>query len=420
VIEVDTALRVSIPRAFVPLMAPRRFKGAKGGRGGAKSHRVAEQFVRDCFRRHTRAACVREVQNSIKDSVKQLLEDKINFHNVRGHFKITEREIVGPNESLFIFKGLQNHTAASIKSLEGFNRVWYEESQTLTQRSLDLAIPTFRTPGTEQWFTWNPEFSDDPVDSFFRENMKANDPDFACVTVNYEDNPWFPEDLRRDMERDKLRDADKYNWIWRGGYRQNSEAQVLRNWKVERFDAPPDGTQLLGGGDWGFSIDPTVGLICFIVGRTLYVWREVWALGCEIDRTPALFDKLDPEWTPERAKDPTWQSLARRIPFAADSARPETISYMQRNGYSRMQAAIKGPGSVEDGVTFLQSYDIVIHPDCLHTIDEHKLYSYKIDKKTAKITTEIEDKNNNCIDAERYAIENVRRAHSSKKWELRI
>lgn len=417
---VDNALRIFTPRAFMPLQAPRRFKGAKGGRGGAKSHHVAERLVRDCFRGHVRVACVREIQNSIKDSVKQLIDDKIAKHDVRGHFKITEREIVGPNESLFIFRGLQNHTAASIKSLEGFNRVWYEEAQTLTQRSLDLATPTFRKPGSEQWFTWNPEFPTDPVDRFFRENIEANDPDFACVTVNYEDNPWFPDDLRRDMERDKLRDPDKYNWIWRGGYRQNSEAQVLRNWRVERFDPPPAGTALLGGGDWGFSVDPTVGLICFIVGRTLYIWREVWAIGCEIDRTPALFDKLDPEWTPARAKDPNWKSLARRIPIIADSARPETISYMQRNGFPRMQAAIKGPGSVEDGVTFLQSYDIVVHPDCFHTIDELKLYSFVIDKKTDRITTDLEDKNNHTIDSARYAVENVRRTSKVERKELRL
>jgi phage terminase large subunit len=404
----DTALRIATPRTYVPLRAHRRFKGMKGGRGGGKSHYVAETLVRDCFRGHVRAACIREVQNSIKDSVKQLIEDKIRKHNVLGHFKITEREIVGPNESLFIFRGLQNHTAASIKSLEGFNRPWYEEAQTLTQRSLDLAIPTFRTPGTEQLFTWNPEFSDDPVDKFFREGIEADDPDFICVTVNYEDNPWFPDDLRRDMERDKLRDIDKYNWIWRGGYRQNSEAQVFKNWKVERFDAPPPGTEILGGGDWGFSVDPTVGTLCFIVGRTLYIWREVWAIGCEIDRTPALFDKLDPEWDAKHT-DPNWQSLARRVPIIADSARPETISYMQKHGYPNMRRAVKGPGSVEDGIEFLKNYDIVIHPDCIHTIDEYKLYSYKIDKKTQKVTTDLEDKNNHCIDADRYAVENVRR-----------
>lgn len=411
-------LDIPTPRAFLPLLGKQRFQGAKGGRGGAKSRFFADILVEEMISQHVRAACVREIQNSIKDSVKQLIEDSINRFGVAHKFKITEREIVNPaTDSLAIFRGLQNHTAASIKSLEGFNRPWYEEAQTLTQRSLDLAIPTFRAPDTVQRFSWNPEFPTDPVDKFFREN--ANDPDFACITVNFEDNPWFPDGLRKDMERDKLRDADKYNWVWRGGYRQNSEAQVFRNWKVERFERQP-GDVILGGGDWGFSVDPTVATLGFIRGRTLYIWREVWQIGCEIDRTPALFKKLDPDWSEAKARDPNWKSLAQTVPFVADSARPETISYMKRNGFPQMTAAIKGSGSVEDGVTFLQSYDIVVHPDCFHTIDELKLYSYKVDKKTGLITSELEDKNNHCIDGIRYKIESVRRARTTSSQELRI
>lgn len=412
-------LDIPTPRAFLPLLGNQRFQGAKGGRGGAKSRFFADLLVEDMISQHTRAACVREVQNSIKDSVKQLIEDSIRRFGVSHRFKITEREIVCPStDSLAIFRGLQNHTATSIKSLEGFNRPWYEEAQSLTKRSLELAIPTFRTPGTQQRFSWNPDLPTDPVDTFFREN--EGDPDFVCVEVNYPDNPWFPDDLRKDMERDRQRDPDKYGHIWLGGYRKNSEARVFRNWRVERFDAPPAGTTLYGGGDWGFSVDPTVGLICFIVGRTLYIWREVWAIGCEIDRTPALFDQLDPEWTPARAKDPNWKSLARRIPLVADSARPETISYMQRNGYPRMTAAIKGAGSVEDGVEFLKSYDVVIHPDCRHAIDEFTLFAYKVDKKTGAITTDLEDKDNHTIDSARYALESVRRAVVTSHQELRI
>jgi phage terminase large subunit len=425
-------LDIPTPPAFLPLLDGHRYQGAKGGRGGAKSHFFGAQSVEEMFTQHTRLACVREIQNSIKDSVKQLIEDKIYTLQavdvdtgkqwpIAPWFKVTEREIVCRHtDSLAIFRGLQNHTAASIKSLEGFNRAWYEEAQTLTQRSLDLATPTFRDEGTQQRFSWNPEFATDPVDKMFREALAADDPDFVCVTVNYEDNPWFPKGLRADMERDKLRDADKYNWIWRGGYRQNSEAQVLRNWRIERFDAPPAGTKLLGGGDWGFSVDPTVGLICFVRGRTLYIWREIWALGCTIDRTPALFDRLDPEWTPERAKDPTWRSLARRIPIVMDGAWPQSVKYMQDHGFGNLTSAVKGAGSVEEGVTFLQSYDIVVHPDCIHAIDELKLYSYVVDKKTGLITTELEDKNNHTIDSARYAVEGVRRAVTSSHQELRL
>lgn len=387
-------LDIPTPRAFLPLLQPKRFKGAKGGRGGAKSHFFGGLGIEEMFAQHTRLACLREVQNSIKDSVKQLLEDKIHRYGLDAHFKITEREIVCPRtDSLAIFRGLQNHTATSIKSLEGFTRAHYEEAQSLSKRSLELAIPTFRAPGSEQWFSWNPDLPNDPVDTLFREN--ANDPDFVCVEVNYPDNPWFPDELRRDMERDRARDPDKYEHIWLGQYRRNSEARVFRNVRFERFETPANASFLFGA-DWGFSVDPTVLIRCFIVGRTLYIDREVYTVGCEIDRTPALFDKIPG---------------ARKHAITADSARPETISYMQRNGFPRMRAAIKGPGSVEDGVEFLKSYDIVIHPDhCPHACDEFRLYSYEVDKKTGEVTVKLSEVKNHTIDSARYAVENVRRA----------
>jgi phage terminase large subunit len=119
-------------------------------------------------------------------------------------------------------------------------------------------------------------------------------------------------------------------------------------------------------------------------------------IGCEIDQLPDLFDRV-----PE----------SRRFFITADSARPETISYMQRKGgYPKIQAAIKGPRSVEEGVAFLQSFDIVVHPRCQHVIDELTLYSYKQDPLTGKVLPQLEDKHNHCIDALRYACEGARKA----------
>jgi phage terminase large subunit len=136
----------------------------------------------------------------------------------------------------------------------------------------------------------------------------------------------------------------------------------------------------------------------YIVGRTLYVDQEAYAVGCEIDNTPALFDKVPG---------------SRRWTIRADSARPETVSYMQRKGF-RIIPAVKGPGSVEDGIEFLKSYDIVVHPRCRHTIDELTSYSFKVDSKTDEILPVLDDKNNHVIDALRYACEGLRRAPKSK------
>lgn len=386
-----TVLEIATPRVFLPLLKPARYKGAKGGRGSGKSHFFGELAVEEAVTSHVRFACLRETQTSIKDSVKQLVEDKIRKLGVDHLFKITETEIRGPNDSLFIFKGLQNHTAASIKSLEGFNRAWVEEAQTISQRSLDIATPTFRTPGAEMWFSWNPNSPTDPVDRLFAEN--EGDPAFVCVEANYRDNPWFMDTaLAADMERDKRRDPEKYAHVWGGGYQTSSEARVFRNWKVEAFDTPADAVFRFGA-DWGFSVDPTVLVRCWLDGRTLYVDQCASEVGCEIDKTPALFDTIEG---------------ARKWTITADSSRPETVSYMRRAGY-RIVPAIKGPGSIEDGIEFLKSFDIVVHPRCQPVADELTRFSFKTDKLTGEVLPVLEDKDNHFIDALRYALEALRR-----------
>ena len=385
-----TTLRIETPRVFAPLLKPSRFKGAKGGRGSGKSHFFAEQLVEEAVADHIRAACLREVQNSIKESVKQLLEDKIEKLGVGHLFKSTENEIRGPNESLFIFKGLRNHTVASIKSLEGFNRAWVEEAQTISQRSLDILTPTLRAPGAELRFGWNPDLPTDPVEKFFADN--EGDPNFICITANWRDNPWFPDGLRADMERDRRRDQDKYFHVWEGGFRRNSEARVFRNWKVEEFETPADAVHRFGA-DWGFAIDPTVLVRCHIEGRKLYVDAEAWQVGCEIDHLPKLFNTIPG---------------ANKWLIRADSARPETVSYMRRQGFS-ITPALKGQGSVEDGIEFLKSFDIIVHPRCKKVAEELTLYSYKVDEHTGEILPVLEDKNNHTIDALRYALEELRR-----------
>ncbi|WP_245518019.1 MULTISPECIES: PBSX family phage terminase large subunit [unclassified Mesorhizobium] len=343
-----------------------------------------------------RAVCIREVQKSLEQSVKRLLEDKIQSLGVGSLFECLQYEIRTPGDGLIIFQGMQNHTAESIKSLEGYDIAWVEEAQSLSQRSLDMLRPTIRKPGSELWFSWNPRKAKDPVDAFLRGSPP---PGAIVIPANWSDNPWFPNVLAEEKDWDRKRDADKYVHIWGGGYERNSEARVFRNWKEEEFETPED-ARFYHGADWGFSVDPTVLVRCFIDGRTLFIDREVYKVGCEIDNTPALFDSLVPDQP----------QSARKWPIRADSARPETISYMRRNGYDKITAALKGPNSVMDGIEFLKSYDIIVHPRCKHTIDELSLYSFKTDEKTGEILPVLEDKKNHVIDALRYAVESLRRA----------
>jgi phage terminase large subunit len=197
------------------------------------------------------------------------------------------------------------------------------------------------------------------------------------------------------MEYDFKRDTDKYLHVWRGHYLKNSESRVFKNWVVEEFYRPK-GTIFRYGADWGFANDPTVLIRCSLEGNRLYVDYEAWMIGCEIVNTPDLFRRL-----PESEK---WF-------ITADSARPETIDYMRSNGFPRINAAKKGAGSVDDGVEFLKSFDIVVHPRCKHVIQELEMYCYKTDPLTGAIIPILADKHNHTIDALRYSCEGVRHAH---------
>jgi len=383
------------------LLGPNRYKGAHGGRGSGKSHFFAEQVVAKAVSGKADIVCVREVQKSLKNSVKKLLELKIEAMGLGSRFEILETEIRSDLGGVIIFQGMQNHTAESIKSLEDYDVAWVEEAQSLSQRSLDLLRPTLRNEGSELWFSWNPNLETDPVDALLRGPTPP--PRSAVVQASYRDNPWLPKELRDELEYDQLRDPAKFAHIWLGEYQRNSESRVFRNWTIEEFERPP-GTIYRLGADWGFSIDPVVLVRCSIEGRRLYVDHEAHMIGCEIDQTPDLFDRV-----PE----------SRKWFITADSARPETISYMQKHGYPKINHAMKGKGSLEEGIAFLQSYDIVVHPRCKHVIDELTLYSYKKDPLTDKVLPILEDKNNHCIDALRYACEGVRRTTERTKIETK-
>ena len=398
-----SVLRIETPEVFEPLLHPARYKGAWGGRGSGKSHFFAGLALEDAITAKRDIVCVREIQRTLDQSVKKLLEIKISDHNLGGYFDIQDRKIVtrpvSGGNGVIIFEGMQDHNADSIKSLEGYDRAWVEEAQSLSQRSLDLLRPTIRKPDSELWFSWNPRHETDPVDVLLRGENPP--PGSVIVKANYLDNPWLPQVLRDELAYDQKRDPDKFAHVWLGGYQKNSQARVFRNWKVESFESPRGATFRLGA-DWGFSVDPSVLVRCYLDGRVLYVDYEAWMVGCEIDQLPDLFRSV-----PDAEK---WF-------ITADSARPETISYMQRHGFPRLTAAIKGPKSLEEGVEFLKSFDIVVHPRCRHVIDELANYSYEVDKLTGVVLPRLADRDNHTIDALRYACEGLRRnSTSEKEW----
>ena len=240
--------------AFKPLWKPSRYKVAKGGRGSGKSHNFAEALVTNAAANQGfRAVCVREVQKSLRESAKRLIEDKIMQLGVADLFNIQNDRIITPGDGVIIFQGMQDHTAESIKSLEGFNVAWCEESQTMTSRSLEMLRPTIRTPGSELWFSYNPRLRMDAVDQFF----VAKEPPEDCVIVhaNYDANPHFPKELEAERLFDKKARPDRYAHIWLGDYEPQAVGAIWSMSDIEdaRVDeAPKDLDRIV------VAIDPAV------------------------------------------------------------------------------------------------------------------------------------------------------------------
>ena len=386
-------LALSTPRWGKPLLAPIRYKGAKGGRGSGKSHFFAEQLVAAIATNpDLSAVCIREVQRSLKFSAKKLIEDKIRALGVSHLFEITSIEIrrVG-GDGVIIFQGMQNHTADSIKSLEGFKIAWVEEAQSISERSMKLLLPTIRMEGSEIWFSWNPDQETDPVDKMFHD--AGDDPDYRLIHVNYPQNPFCPQLLKDEADRHLRRDPDSYAHVWLGQYNLKSDDQVLAGKCITQdFEPQPEWQGPYLGADWGFSSDPDTLVECYIDPATdkLYIRHELYRVGVEINDTPEFWDNIP------NAKTHT---------VRADCARPEVISYMKHHGYPKTVSVEKWAGSVEDGISTLRGFEqIVIHSDCTHTAEEARLWKYKRDRLTDDVLPVLIDKHNHCWDAIRYAL----------------
>jgi phage terminase large subunit len=213
-----STLQIPTAAVFLPLIEPARYLAAWGGRGSGKSHFFAELMIDRAVDGGLRAVCIREVQKSLMQSAKRLIEDKLILHGLdKGHgFTIYKDRIETPGDGLIMFQGMQDHTAASIKSLEGFTVAWVEESQTLSAESLKLLRPTIRGDGSQIWFSWNPTRKNDPVDLLFRQGETPTDS--LVVKANWEDNPWFPGVLEQERLDCLHLEPEQYEHIWNGDY----------------------------------------------------------------------------------------------------------------------------------------------------------------------------------------------------------
>ena len=219
--------KITLPEKLAPLYQPMRYKVMHGGRGGGKSHGVAQVLLDLAARDPLRILCAREIQKSMRDSVHRLLRDYIVKLGLTSFFDVTDTEIRGLNGSLFLFSGLQSHTVDSIKSIEGVDLVWVEEAHGVSKKSWEVLIPTIRKPGSEIWLTLNPDME---TDETYQRFIATPSSDTWVVEINWRDNPWFPrvlDDERKKAQRTML--PDDYAHIWEGKARRVAAGAIYRH-----------------------------------------------------------------------------------------------------------------------------------------------------------------------------------------------
>ncbi len=398
-------LTLQYPAKFYPLRAAGMdYRIAKGGRGSGKSESFARLAIRRAMTERLRFLCCRELQSSIKESVHQTLKDVIYDHKLEKYFRITDTSICSCMGSEFIFKGLHSHHN-EIKSLKGIDVAWIEEAEGVSQQSLDVLIPTIRKDGSETWVSYNPETKDSPADKTF---VTYAAPKSVVVDMNWRDNPWFTDKLRRDKDHCKQVDFEKYLWVWEGQYKKYAHDLIFRDKiKVDQdFEAPADVKRFYFGIDFGFSNDPLSAHRMWEKKdgdfTDLYIDHEVYGLGVELDQ---IHEKV-------------WKGLPGlgNNRLMADSARPDTISFLRRplirNGKTwpsiNCVGAEKKKGSLEDGIDFLRNYRaIYIHRRCPGAKEDYQNYRWKRDPRTDEILSEPVDKSNHAPDDNRYALESL-------------
>lgn len=416
---------VKIPEKLIPLFTLNPFAevlGAWGGRGSGKTMTFAKMTAIKAYVFAEMGIsgvvlCGREYMNSLADSslgeVKAAIESE---PFLRDYFEVGETYVRTKNRRVsYLFTGLRLNLD-SVKSKARILLCWVDEAESVSDVAWNKLIPTLREEWTfdgvvyqsQLWVTWNPENDGSATDKRFR---KVDDPGIVIMEMQYWDNEFFPMILEKTRLRDKRNlDPGTYAWIWEGAYLELSDKQVIRRFRVSPFDDDlwEQADKLLYGADFGFADDPSTLIRMFILENRLYIEYEAWGKHVELDEMPKFYagrtKQTEKDWKPHDEEKFPGIPDVHRWPIKADCSRPETISKLAKHGFN-IKGAKKWKGSVEDGIAHLNGFEeIIIHPRCIHTIEEARKYSYKVDKN-GDILPIIVDDWNHCWDAVRYGLD---------------
>lgn len=366
-----------------------REAGIYGGRFSLKSHTVARFLLITARMQKTRVACFREFQNSIAESSHQLLADLIKKYGLK-EFRVTDKGIFNDlNGSDFLFKGL-HHNEQSIKSIEGIDIAWVEEAQTISKSSLDVLTPTVRKPRSKIIYTYNRLMEDDPV--HVRLVLEGR-PNTLIINVNYdiaEKYGWIPDVIKSELEDDKLNRPSLYRHKWLG--EPNSiEKKIYKGWRL--IDEIPFGARLWRRGmDFGYTNDPTVLEDIYEYDGWYIIDETIYSTGLS---NKMIYDKIQVLTEPKTL-------------VIADSADPKSIDELSSCGLNIIGAK-KGPGSVYQGIQFVQGLKISVTKRSVKTWKAYLNYLFQEDN-SGKILNDPDDSVHewsNSMDAIRYGFNGV-------------
>lgn len=372
---------------------PYRNTVVHGGRSSGKTTTAIRDIILLLTQQPLHVICGRQFMSAISKSIKKNIDFSINDLKLDSFFKVMDTEIRGINNSKIDFIGFDRNEG-NIKGLESYDIALVDEAQDISRSVLDILKPTIRKKNSRLIFLMNRKHITDSVDVDY---LQTSRDDTQIHYVNFDKNPFLSNEIELERLQCLKNQPSRYSHIWLGEHDYNADTLVFKNWTIKEFETSPESMFRLGA-DWGYSIDPTCAVRCYIMGKTLYIDYEAYKIGCEIVDIPDLFVTI-----PD----------SHRWTMCADSARPETISHLNKNGFPKIISASKGKGSIEEGIAWLQSYDIVVHPRCKHTIEELATYSYKVNRQTNEIMPILDDKNNHLIDSLRYATEALRKINKN-------
>jgi phage terminase large subunit len=366
-----------------------RYEVYYGGAGSGKSVFIAQKLLIKALQGKRKVLIIRKTLNSQKDSCWRLMLEQISEAGIRNVCKvrITDYAIELPNGSILLFKGLDD--AERIKSIVGITDIWCEEATELAEEDAEQLNLRLRASadGLQMFFSFNPVSKANWVYRRWFADGCITDPDTLIVKTTYKDNRFLPPEYIDTIEK-MARTNPVYYRIYALGEFASLDKLVFSNWRTGEIKDTSD-WDLLCGLDFGYTNDPTAFIVSFLKDRTLYVKKEYVKTGLLNDQIAAVITELG----------------FSKSTIIGDSAEVKSIEELRRAGLYRIYPAVKGQGSILQGIQKLQQYDIIVDPSCKHVITELQNYAWKKDRQSGEYINEPIDEFNHCIDAMRYSLQ---------------